>query len=111
MRDKNVYAVSLHPGGIATELGRNWHPMILKVLGYLEPVVLAVLKTPDQGAATTIRTISISDEEFQKHGGSYFADSNVADNQLRSDMNDKSNCALLWTLSENILKDKLQKLK
>ena len=107
--DENVYAVSLHPGGIATELGRNLSPMIRSILTLFKPLILFYLKTPDQGAATTIRTVSISDEEFKKYAGSYFVDCNVANDKLRSDMNDKSNQALLWKLTESILNDKLSK--
>lgn len=107
--DKNVYAVSLHPGGITTELGRNLNPMIRSVMDFFRPLIVMYLKTPSQGAATTIRTLSLSDDEFKQYGGDYFVDCNVANNKLRSDMNDKSNQDLLWKLTENILNDKLHK--
>ena len=105
--NSNIYAISLHPGPIPTDLQRHMHP----ILKWLWHKVLAPLglKTPSQGAATTVRLISIDDKEFKKYGGQYFSDCNL-DLNVRSDLlpdnieQNKMPQSLLWKLSENMIK-------
>ncbi len=53
----HVAAVSLHPGVIATELARNMldaHWTLKATEPYLKPIVSQFLRTPFQGAQTTL---------------------------------------------------------
>eukprot|EP01083_Nonionella_stella_P173461 598436_1 len=103
----NVYAVSLHPGTIGTELVRDWHPVF--AFGYKVILGRTVLKSVEQGAATTVRMISLTDDEFKTFGGSYFADCNEANHDVRSDLfpqgldKNKMPQKLLWTMTEDVL--------
>ena len=101
--DVNVYSVSLHPGAIATELVRSY-PWYIEYLWVNIAGSTAMLKTREQGAATSIRTISISDVEFKKNGGSYWSDCNPANNDLRFDiMADTRLQKLLWQLTDDMI--------
>merc|ERR1712244_109297 len=75
-KNKNVYAVSIHPGTISTELVRDAPKIIQFIWRNIFGSIL--FKTREQGAATTIRTISITDNEFKENGGNYFSDCNEA---------------------------------
>eukprot|EP01083_Nonionella_stella_P290944 990029_1 len=70
-----------------------------------------VMNTPSQGAATTIRTATICDEEFKQFGGGYFADCNLSNEKIRNDLleqntnkHGKSPQLLLWEMTCNVLK-------
>eukprot|EP01083_Nonionella_stella_P025532 70276_1 len=103
-RHQNVYAVSVHPGVIYTELSRNRPRLFRWVKQIAAPMVL---KTWSQGAATTVRTVALSDEEFSAHGGSYFVDCNVANHQLWIEQSERNKLqTLLWDLTNRILKEK-----
>eukprot|EP00483_Globobulimina_turgida_P011235 UN11257 len=73
---------------------------------------IGLLKTWSQGAATTIRTIALNDEEFIRFGGSYFVDCNVANDQLRTDLfpdnvdPQSKPQFLLWNLTNNMIRSK-----
>eukprot|EP01083_Nonionella_stella_P103029 293906_1 len=109
----NVYAVSVHPGMVETELGRHMvETRLFAILQFLRPV-LFMLKNPSQGAATTVRTATISDEQFKENGGNFFDDCNVANQWIRKDLlernvdeNGKSPQMLLWEMTEKILNTK-----
>ena len=67
----NVTVNCLHPGIIYTELGRYMKiPLWMKIL--LAPVALLILKTPWQGAQTTI--YCAVDKEVEGISGLYFSD-------------------------------------
>jgi len=63
-------AVSVHPGGVATELGRNLSPSVQPVLEFAGK--LGFLKTPDEGAQTTLYCATAPLGELK--GGAFYAD-------------------------------------
>uniref|UniRef100_A0AAR2L1C1 Uncharacterized protein n=1 Tax=Pygocentrus nattereri TaxID=42514 RepID=A0AAR2L1C1_PYGNA len=72
MRGTGVTSYSLHPGVIRTELGRHvesWHPLLKTVLSL--PCIL-LMKTPWQGAQTTIYCAVT--EGLESKSGCYFSD-------------------------------------
>ena len=78
-RYEGMEAVSLHPGAIATNLGRNLSlhsilTMIFTLVGRFFTGKLQV-KTPEQGAATTITCAALPSSELQQ--GAYYADCEV----------------------------------
>eukprot|EP01084_Bolivina_argentea_P008063 15080_1 len=107
---QNVYAMSLHPGEIYTELGRHAmviNPTVTAILQEMIQIVFAtVWQTADQGAATTIRTLSITDNEFKRYAGSYWKYCNVANEKLSIDMLDEKYPPMLWDLSEKMINER-----
>ena len=104
---KNVYAASLHPGSIKTELARNFKGIWGLVWNGLMPVMEQYFKSLDQGAATTVRTIAVSDKEFIENGGAYWDDCNPAEERLRDDLKEKRLREMLWKLSEDLVNQKM----
>ena len=97
-----IYANALMPGGIATNLQRHMDP------GYIDRVVAAgeiQLKTPEQGAATSIYVATAP--ELEGVGGRYYedcAESPVVDRRENQGVAryalDPENADRLWALSE-----------
>ena len=77
-----VHAWSVHPGAIMTDLGRHTPPENLKQFGMLDeagkPVINPEkgLKTPEQGAATTLW--AATEPRLLERGGVYCEDCDVA---------------------------------
>lgn len=114
-KNANVRAYSLHPGSInGTELAREASPELFKHLGFIDdngnilPEILASLKTPQQGAATTVWCAT--SPLLQDIGGVYCEDADVA--ELATDAGgssgvrvyslDDENAKRLWALSEEL---------
>ena len=74
-----IISVSLHPGAIKTELQRH-----STGAGSLLSIGSAFAKSIPQGAATTVRCISLSNEQIAP--GHYYQDCNEANNSLRKDV-------------------------
>jgi len=92
----NVY--SLHPGVIATELGRH----IKEYLGIFSVALYVMrpfLKTPESGAQTTI--YCAVDESLSGHTGKYYADCREAPTCPVALCN-KEDPARLWALSQRL---------
>ncbi|SPO06807.1 related to reductases [Cephalotrichum gorgonifer] len=68
---KGIHGLPLHPGGIATNLGQYLDPEFVKVMSS-DPEVLRYMKSPEQGAATSVYA-AIS-KEWEGRGGRYLAD-------------------------------------
>ena len=102
-----IHAVSVHPGTISTELVREM-PGVINLI-WREVFGKTIFKSRTQGAATTIRVLSVSDEEFMENGGKYWSDCNVAEQDLRSDLFptdvDEKNMPqkLLWELTTQVI--------
>lgn len=99
-----ITAVSLHPGVIPTELTR--HNALLG--GLLNSIGKYFVKSIPQGAATTVRCVSLTDEEIK--GGHYYSDCQEANGQLRNDFfpetnvgNNESSQEKLWILTEKLI--------
>ena len=100
-----VHAYAVHPGMVATELGRNFTPDVFEDLkaraaanpagtGKLPPVV-----GTDVGAATSVWAAVAP--ELQGHGGAYLADCEVA--EARAYAVDPEAARRLWALSEELV--------
>lgn len=93
----NVTANSLHPGAVATELGRH-----LGILHYLALPMQVVVKTPRSGAQTQI--MLAVDPDLDNVTGKYFADCAIA-NETKAAQDDDT-AAWLWEESERVTKFK-----
>ena len=101
-----IYANALHPGGIDTNLQRHTGR------GLIETYLKAgnKLKTPEQGAATSV--LLASSPELEGVGGRYYEDCNEAPVVERRPESgggvapyalDTDNADRLWELSERLL--------
>lgn len=68
---KGIHATSLHPGGIVTRISRHVGSEFVKQFTE-DPVFSKLLKSPEQGAATTI--IAAIGSEWENRGGRYLED-------------------------------------
>jgi hypothetical protein len=73
---KGLHATSLHPGVIATPLGRHMSPEEIEAL-LTNPIVQMVQKSPEQGAATTVW--GAVSKELEGKGGLFLDNCAVAD--------------------------------
>jgi NAD(P)-dependent dehydrogenase (short-subunit alcohol dehydrogenase family) len=102
--DRGVHAYAVHPGMIATELGRHMTSddfAALKARAKAAPSGgLPPYKTVEQGAATTVYAAVAPG--LEDHGGAYLADTEVTD-QHAPWARDPESAARLWTLSEQLV--------
>ena len=68
---KGLHATSLHPGGIGTNISRHVGPEFVAFIMSNE-ALLKILKSPEQGAATTV--IAAIGKEWENKGGKYLED-------------------------------------
>lgn len=112
-----LIAVSLHPGAItSTELGR--HMDFRAILDFLKNFFalgafavitssLDEMKNMQQGAATTIRCVSMSDDEIVN--GGYYVNCRLGDSRLKGIVSKDKKRELqskLWKLSESLIQSK-----
>ncbi len=91
---KTAYAV--HPGVVATNLGRNMGPVLSRVLGAIGPLFL---KSVGEGAETGL--FAAVSPKAVPLAGNYLADSNVA--KPRADAEDAAPANRLWAESEKMI--------
>ncbi|XP_028822211.1 retinol dehydrogenase 13-like [Denticeps clupeoides] len=99
LRGSGVTVYSLHPGAIRTELGRHLGltmPLIQRLLIY--PIML-LLKTPWEGAQTTI--YCAVDEGEARNSGLYYSD--CAPKQAAPQACDDEAAEKLWALSSSMV--------
>merc|ERR1712130_4118 len=73
----NIFAISLHPGLIATNISaQHWftHNIAVNVVK-----LFGITKSVSQGAATSVRLASMSDDEFVQNAGKFYEDCNQID--------------------------------
>jgi len=108
--DHGVLALSVHPGGIHTELGRHMtRETIASLLERIGPGGNFAWKTIPQGAATSVW--AATSPNLRGHGGAYLEDCSVAetgdDESLNSGVRpyaiDPERADALWTLSERLV--------
>lgn len=92
-RDMRIW--SAHPGAVATRLGANNGGIAKLVL----PILALFFKTPDQGAATSIRLCA--DADVKDANGTYFA--NRAPARLTKRAQDETLARELWSASEKLV--------
>jgi NAD(P)-dependent dehydrogenase (short-subunit alcohol dehydrogenase family) len=90
-------ANSVHPGVIATNLGRHMNPVLRGLFRTLGPAL--VLKSVEQGAATQV--FVATHPSASDTSGEYFADCNVA--KTSENGRDSELAASLWERSEQIV--------
>ena len=71
---QGLHATSVHPGGIFTNLPRHLDPETVK--GMMTPAMETVIKSPEQGAATTVW--AAIGKEWEGKGGKYLEDCGVS---------------------------------
>ncbi|KAL2207348.1 NAD(P)-binding protein [Sarocladium strictum] len=102
-KDKNSFALSVHPGTINTGLMRNLDAEGKGTMGGTAPG--GVWKTPDQGCATTV--VAAFDPVFSSMIASkpciYLANCQLADNMLAAHAADVEAASKLWQLTEAML--------
>jgi len=112
---EGIHAYSLHPGVILTNLGRYIPEEEKRAMGWLDnnPVLLARMKTIEQGASTTVYTAVAP--ELDNHGGEYLEDCAISqgvnpDPQTFWGMGEHSinmeAAERLWKLSEQMIAEK-----
>ncbi|KAF7590638.1 hypothetical protein BBP40_002586 [Aspergillus hancockii] len=69
--DKGLHVTSLHPGAINTDISRNLGPEFVKQI-MSNKNILRILKSPEQGAATTV-LVAVG-KEWENRGGKYLED-------------------------------------
>ena len=69
-----LHATAVHPGLIMTALGKHLDPAEAKSL--MTPEVLAAMKSPEQGAATTVW--AAVGRQWEGVGGKYLEDCSVS---------------------------------
>ncbi len=89
-------ANALHPGVIATNLGRHMNPMVMGALTLAKPLFL---KSIPEGAAT--QCYVATHPSLTEVSGEYFADCNVAKSSGKSQ--DAELAQKLWDVSEEIV--------
>lgn len=98
----NVYAVSLHPGVVNTELHQNMS-MIEYYAWIFMTFLPGITKNADRGAATSV--VCATMENFKQNGGKYFVDCKVPFYKPSKccNGNDLKLQEKLWTLCEKLL--------
>jgi len=91
---RGVVANSVHPGIVATELGRDL-PWYMRLIGM---AMLPVTKDAARGAATTVMLATAP--EFEAKGGGYYAD--CRPNRVARLALDEDVAARLWARSEQL---------
>lgn len=92
LQGTGVTANSLHPGGVRTEIHRdtNWFKFI-----FLYLVFLPAIKTPKEGAQTTM-TVAL-DPDLEKVSGKYF--NNCKEEKTAKNARDEETAEWLWNKS------------
>lgn len=101
---RGVSAFSLHPGGIATNLGRHMSEQEKEAISSLVPD----MKTVPEGASTT--TVAAFDPAIESHNGGYLQDCHVRDveSNAKSWATGLDNANKLWELSEKVVGQKFE---
>lgn len=96
LEGSNVTTYAVHPGVVSTNLYRN-QCSITKV--FMWPVHKLFMKTPEQGAATTL--YCALQKDIEKDSGKYFADCQLS--SLPRKCYDKKLATDLWEMSEKMV--------
>ena len=70
-----LHATSVHPGGIYTPLQKHMDPAVLKAM--ITPEVELLMKSPEQGAATTVW--AAVGKEWEGRGGKFLEDCSISE--------------------------------
>jgi len=103
--DPKVSFFSLHPGVVKTELARSWQAASPIMFTLAKPLMGIFLKTPIQGAQTSLYCALSPEPDDEKFNGKYFSDIKLTDPHARFayDNADADKMAEdLWKISEDI---------
>jgi NAD(P)-dependent dehydrogenase (short-subunit alcohol dehydrogenase family) len=104
LADRGVHAYAVHPGMIATELGRQMtkddFAQMVERAKHAPSGGLPPRKTIEQGAATSVWAATAP--ELDEQGGTYLADTEVTD-EYAPWARDPESAARLWTLTEDLV--------
>ncbi|RPD58291.1 NAD(P)-binding protein [Lentinus tigrinus ALCF2SS1-7] len=108
---RGLKAFSLHPGAIATNLGRYMSDGDLASLQALDKELgnkgYDDFRLKSLGAGTATHVVAAFDPELGKHNSAYLQDCQRApDDDLKPYAVDKASVAKLWTLSEELVREK-----
>jgi NAD(P)-dependent dehydrogenase (short-subunit alcohol dehydrogenase family) len=107
--DRGVHAYAVHPGVIATDLGRYMTREDLKALR--ARITEAAASTPPSGSSLEYKTVAQGAAtsvwaavapELEGHGGAYLADCRISDEDAPW-TRDAADAARLWALSEELV--------
>ncbi len=112
LRDSGVRAFSVHPGAIATRLGRHLVPEDMELMRARSPGGRIDFKTPSAGSATTCYAATAP--ELEARGGAYLEDCRIAPvaddpaavTGVRSYAVDPAAAERLWALSEALVAER-----
>lgn len=93
---RGLHATSVHPGGILTNIGRHIDPKFVATI-VEDPVMSLVLKSGEQGAATTVA--AAVGKEWEGRGGRYLEDCEEA-GRGKDDGNGFGRGYTSWTYDE-----------
>lgn len=94
LEGSGVTSNAVHPGSVATEVTRE-----SPLLAFGQKLVTGILKTPEEGAATTL--FVASDPSVRGKSGRYFADS--AEKEPAKSATSVEDARRLWALSERMV--------
>ena len=80
---QGLHATSVMPGGIMTELGRHMDPSLVDK--FMTPELKKSMKSPEQGAATTVW--AAIGREWEGKGGKYLNDCAIAGTPQEGEVN------------------------
>lgn len=99
----DIKVVSLHPGVVRTELGRNLATGFKIGIYALYPFWWYFTKNPEQGAQTTLHCVLEAQDKIV--GGAYYSDCKEKDSNAESKK--EEDWKKLWEVSEELIKAKL----
>jgi len=99
LQGTGVTAVSVHPGVVHTELWRQIPLAEALTSTVLAPLAYTFVKTPWEGAQTTLHTLLADD--VPAHAGAYYADCRPL--AVTNSHFTRANAAKLWEISERLV--------
>ena len=104
---QGLHATSVMPGSIMTELSRHMDPAVMEK--FMTPELKASMKSPQQGAATTLW--AAIGKEWEGKGGKYLNDCTVAGTPQEGEVNlgyaphayDEEAAKKLWEVSMQLV--------
>ncbi|KAN0086703.1 hypothetical protein V8E54_000391 [Elaphomyces granulatus] len=103
----NIYAIAVHPGAVNTAIQQQWKDAYPGLTGkLLTNASLAIGRSPEQGAFTTLYAATSPEIEEKGWNGAYLSDPGKLGKES-SQASDPKLGASLWTLSEDLVRQKI----
>ncbi|CZT10593.1 hypothetical protein WAI453_003049 [Rhynchosporium graminicola] len=105
----NIYALSVHPGAVNTDMQSQWEAAYPGLLGkMLKNVMLFGGRDPEQGSYSALYAATSPEIEEKGWNGHYFSDPGTPGKESKQ-ASDPQLGAALWELSERLVKEKVGK--